>query len=74
MRRILIEVPDNFPDDLDEIVREIENLRKLVDLYDVQRRELMERALRAESLLRMLQKKLSEAAKEVDRENNPGIV
>ena len=74
MRRVLIEVPDNFPDDLDEIVREIENLRKLVDLYDVQRRELMERALRAESLLRMLQKKLSEAAKEVDRENNPGIV
>lgn len=74
MRRILIEVPDNFPDDLDEIVREIENLRKLVDLYDVQRRELMERALRAESLLRMLQKKLSEAAKEVDRKGEPGIV
>ena len=74
MRRILIEVPDDFPSDLDEIVREIENLRKLVDLYDVQRRELMERALRAESLLRMLQKKLSEAAKEVDRKEEPGIV
>ena len=74
MRRILIEVPDDFPSDLDEIVREIENLRKLVDLYDVQRRALMERALRAESLLQMLQKKLSEATKEVDREGEPGIV
>ena len=74
MRRILIEVPDDFPSDLDEIVREIENLRKLVDLYDVQRRELMERALRAESLLRMLQKKPSEAAKEVDQKGEPGIV
>ena len=74
MRRILIEVPDDFPSDLDEIVREIENLRKLVDLYDVQRRALMERALRAESLLQMLQKKLSEAAKEVDQKREPGIV
>ena len=74
MKRVLIEVPNDFPGDLDVIISELENLRKLVEIYDVQRKELLERALRAESLLRMVQKKLSETAKEVDRENNPGIV
>ena len=74
MKRVLLEVPNDFPGDLDMIISEIENLRKLVEIYDVQRKELLERALRAESLLRMVQKKLSETAKEVDRENNPDIL
>ena len=74
MKRVLLEVPNDFPGDLDMIISELENLRKLVEIYDVQRKELLERALRAESLLRTVQKKLSETAKEVDRENNPGIV
>ena len=74
MKRVLLEVPNDFPGDLDAIISELENLRKLVEIYDVQRKELLERALRAESLLRMVQKKLSETAKEVDREDNPGIV
>ena len=74
MKRVLLEVPNDFPGDLDAIISELENLRKLVEIYDVQRKELLERALRAESLLRTVQKKLSETAKEVDRENNPGIV
>ena len=74
MKRVLLEVPNDFPGDLDMIISELENLRKLVEIYDVQRKELLERALRAESLLRMVQKKLSETAKEVDRENNPDIL
>ena len=74
MKRVLLEVPNDFPGDLDVMISELENLRKLVEIYDVQRKELLERALRAESLLRMVQKNLSETAKEVDRENNPGIV
>ena len=74
MKRVLLEVPNDFPGDLDVIISELENLRKLVEIYDVQRKELLERALRAESLLRMVQKKLSETAKEVDRENNPGML
>ena len=74
MKRVLLEVPNDFPGDLDVIISELENLRKLVEIYDVQRKELLERALRAESLLRIVQKKLSETAKEVDRENNPGML